>query len=356
MYKFQDTQKIDAPYHHTGTRDDLQMDVMMPVARKDMDMLEPALNCLIRYAQTGIRRIYVVWQGPENENDPEPSVQLQGPQQPEVLFVDERLYPFSLKDIKNTLQAMKSQDNHEGWYYQQLLKLYAFRVLPGVLPRLLIHDADVAFTSPVAFIDRYGRSLLSYGYPFRWLVRADTPLAYGTVRNINHSHVAHARRLIPGWEPATIFSGMQHHQLLENTILEAMLQEAERAHGMPFWEAFIRQLDCSKWNGASEYVLYFHYALNRYPDRVLARHLYSIDIIHDADEPIKDSPKAIANGQQPDMIGRHGFVSLRSRLETMDYIPENLRYLMLKKRAERLAFRLKLHQGILQIEEWAYNS
>ena len=329
------------------------IDVMMPVAHKDMEMMPVALEHLVTHCRDPIRHIVVVWQGhPGDRAQAPPAVRLTGPRSPEVIFIDEQIYPFTKEQIRRILETMDSRANHAGWYYQQLLKLYAFRTIPDLCSRLLVHDADVVFMEPVSFLDREDRSLLSYGYPFRWVIGADEPTAYGSVEETSHSHVEHARRLVPGWQLGNVFSGMQHHQLMERDILEELLQRAEHEHGVPFWEAFIRQVDCSKWNSASEYVLYFHHAIHHHPERVSPRHLHGIDVIHDADEPLRDSPATIADGERPALIGRHGFTALRSRLETMDYIPAPLRRQLLEPPRDRLAFRLELREGILQLDLW----
>jgi hypothetical protein len=208
----------------------------------------------------------------------------------------------------------------------------------------------------VDFLDAQGRAFLCYGYPFRWLAGAESVTDYGAAVEVTHSHIEHAQRLIPGWELANAFSGMQHHQLVDRDILEAMLVEAEQARGRPFWQCFVDAVEPMKWNGASEYVLYFHYALTRYARRVLARHLYGLDIIHDADEPIAGDRKGISLGQRPDIIGCHGFTSLRKRLETMDYIPDDVRQQLLSGTNSRLAARLELRDGIVRVEAWSERS
>ncbi len=329
----------------------IQIDVMMPVARKDMDMMHTALKDLIRYSKTKIRRIYIVWQGPEKEGDPEPEIKLCA-KQPEIFFIHEKVYPFTIDQINKKLQTSKTGNNHGSWYYQQLLKLYSFRILPDVLPRLLIHDADVAFSGPVSFLDEIGSAILSFGYPFRWSLGQKNFKAYGEIQDVEHSHVNHAKRLVPDWKLANVFSGMQHHQVVNYTIMEEMLKKTEEKHGIPFWEAFINQVDKDKWNGASEYVLYFHFALNNYPEWVSLRHVHGVDVIHDALEPIRESTQAIASESQPTMVGCHGFKSLRDRLETMDYIPEDVRKDLLTKENNRLAFRIELNEGLLEIETW----
>lgn len=334
------------------------IDVMMPVARKDMDMVEPALNRLVACSQTPIRKIFIVWQGPEKQGDLPPTVALQGAHPPEVVWVDEKEFPFTLKDVDARLKAQGSTQNHAGWYYQQLLKLYSFEVLSrkgyDVLPHLLIHDADIAFTNPVDFLDTQGRSLLAYGYPFRWLPER-TGAEEGNVDTITHSHVDHAKRFIPNWHLDNKFTGMQHHQLLDREIMQSMFSEVQAHHHKDFWKAFIDCVDTSKWNGASEYILYFHYALDRFPDKVAARHLRGADIIFDSALPLRDSLEAIAKDQPMTLVGRHGFVSLVDRIKSMDYISPPLREELLRRGGEapqELAMRLELKDGALDIEPW----
>ena len=58
----------------------------------------------------------------------------------DVVWYDEKLYPFTMGDVKSLLACGGSC----GWYFQQLLKLYAARTLPGVRD-FVIFDADLIF-------------------------------------------------------------------------------------------------------------------------------------------------------------------------------------------------------------------
>lgn len=324
------------------------IDVLIPVANKDMVLMNHAVENLVRNSTTRIRNIFIVWQGPQSADDPiTPEIPDEIKKRCNVVFVDEKCYPFSLSQVRNELEKLGSESAHGNWYFQQLLKLYAFRVLPDPLPRILIHDADVAFRRPTSFIDQSGRSILAYGYPFRWILKSGTFDSYGPIDQIQHSHIDHARRLVPNWELQNVFSGMQHHQLVDDNILESMLLLTEWKHGIPFWKAFIEQVDCQKWNGASEYVLYFHFATSHFPDQVKLRHVCGVDVIHDSERPFWNQCKDLLIDSQESISGCHGFTSLRERLETMDYIPSGLRKRLLA--ADELAFRLELRNGILDI-------
>ncbi|MCI5192099.1 MAG: hypothetical protein D3915_03070 [Candidatus Electrothrix sp. AU1_5] len=330
---------------------DKQIDIMVPVARKDLDMLEPGLKRAVKYITNNIRHIYVVWQGPENENDPDPIIKFEGSIRPKVIFVDERTYDFSLQQVKEVLVDHGSSHNHGNWYFQQLLKMTCFRNIPGILPRVLIHDCDIAFNAPINFLDEEGRGVLSIGYPFRWVENVTSFDEYGPLESIKHSHIDMGRRLLPGWDIADPFSGMHHHQLIEQELMESLLRDAEQKHDLPFWEAFLRNVDPVRWNGACEYVLYYHYVQGKFPDRVKLRHISGVDLIHDANEPLDDSFDLIAdhNNDIP-VLGRHGFTSLKIRLQTMDYIPPKLREKFLDPSVERMVFRLELKNGILRVD------
>ncbi|WP_257454997.1 hypothetical protein [Archangium lipolyticum] len=315
----------------------MSIDIVVPVAPKDVSKLPSCLRGIVRHSRTAIRRIYVL-----SEQAPvvEPL-----PGGIPVHHAPESWFPFTKQDISRVLAARGCPYPSGGWYYQQLLKLYVFRAIPGLLPEVLILDSDYVFLQDVPFLSEDGRALLAMGYPFTWLL--------GTRRypsTVEHVHAEFARRFVPGWSHQHPFSGMQHHMLFQADILEELLSLAERAHGLPAWRAFMKQVSVEKWNAASEYVLYHHFALGRHPERVALRHLRASDIIHDADDARGGQAhfdRLMARGDLQ-AAGCHAFLGLRERLETMDYIPPRLRTRMLA--ADSLVYALHLEEGLLQLE------
>jgi len=312
------------------------IDVVIPIAPKDAEKAEHCIAGITTNSLTPIRNIYIV--APER-------FPVKTPEGAPVRWVFDAAFPFSLGDVRAILRGKGCAHPNASWYYQQLLKFYALRVIEGLGDDFLILDSDFIITRPATFLDEEGRGLLAYGYPFKWLLGTrDYP------RQVDHVHARHAAELVPGWTVMHPFSGMQHHMLFQRAILEDLFSVVEARWERPFWEALLHRVDPEKWNAASEYVIYHHFALQRHPDEVAARHFDAHDLIFDAEE--KDLPWSLLRGadgsKRLGAIGFHGFLELRDRLASMDYIPESLRQEML--RARRPMFRLTLEGGRLAVE------
>lgn len=312
------------------------MDVVIPVAPKDIEKAQYCLAGIAHNSLNPTRKIYLV--------APEPFA-VAVPAGVSMQWVFDREFPFSLEDIRGVMRRKGGVHENASWYYQQLLKLYAFRVIEDLSDDLLVLDSDFILTSRVRFLDQDRRSLLAYGYPFKWLLgTSDYP------QQVDHVHARFATELVPGWRTMHAFSGMQHHMLFHRPILEDLFSAVEERWGRPFWEAFMHRVDVEKWNAASEYVLYHHFACQRHSDKVALRHFDAQDLIFDSEE--REIPWSLLDGAGAQSrfgaIGLHGFLGLRERLSSMDYIPLSLKQEML--RARRLMFRMTLQAGRLQIE------
>ena len=312
------------------------IDVVIPVAVKDLLKLSTCVEKILTNSLTPINKIYVVTQKEICQNNRLCDRA--------VSWIDEASYPFSLGDIKACLQYKNSQYNNSSWYYQQLLKFYSFEVIPNLQPHILILDVDFFVSQKLEFLTDDNKAILSYGYPFQWLLNTKK------YPNKNqHSHIDFAERFIPDWTPVNPFSGMHHHILMDREILKKLFFLVEEAHQLEFWQAFMNNVEFEKWNAASEYVIYYHFAMKFYPDKVISRHLKSCDFIHDLQASkftLKIAQNTLEKGAF-ETVGCHSFLDLRARLKTMDYIPTDLKQKMLS--SEHLAFKLTLNESLLQI-------
>ncbi|GAA2460332.1 DUF6492 family protein [Streptomyces macrosporus] len=261
-----------------------------------------------------------------------------------VVWVDERRCVPSVQDIHGFLHASGRDPSNASWYFQQLVKLLCFDILPtGVPEHVLVVDADFVLLRDAVFVDAQGRSLVPYGYPLTWrLGIRDHRLPR------HHSALDAASRLVPGWRPVDAYSGMQHHMVFDRTILGDLARRTRRTHGTPLWRAFLTTADPGKWTGASEYVLYRHFAARFFPERIRQRHLQAVDVIQ-ANGPggfhLSEVVRA-AHRSTLDAVGCHRFLHYAERLATMDYIPEHLRRTF---PGRPVPLRLHLDHGLLTI-------
>lgn len=168
-------------------------------------------------------------------------------------WFDEKMYPFSKfevayylngQDESSASQYMSKANSRVGWYYQQLLKLYAPFVIPGISSDVLILDSDTIFFRPVEFINKQGKALYNPGSE-NW-----------------PPYFIHANKLLPGLKKLyPEYSGISHHMLFQLPVLEDLFNQVEMLHQVDFWKAFCLCIDPQQLNdaGASEYEIYFNF-------------------------------------------------------------------------------------------------
>lgn len=180
-------------------------------------------------------------------------------------WFDEKKYPFSINDVelqigRGSLKRAQSffesgGKRSRGWYFQQLLKLYAPFVIPDISQNVLLIDADTIFLNPVEFTNDSNGGLF-----------CTNP------RNAFTRYIHHAERLVPGYERIyPEFYSVCHHMLLQKPILKHLFEVVEAHHQKPLWKAFCLCVDLNE-GGASEYEIYYNFAL-RHTDQVEIRPL-----------------------------------------------------------------------------------
>lgn len=222
---------------------DEPIDVVIPCIRKDMDTLEMCIEG-IRANGQNIGRIIVV--SDEKLTD-------------KAEWFDEKKFPFNQKDIslalfKGSLQGiayLSTPGSRVGWYYQQLLKLYAPLTIPDISSNVLVLDADTIFLNPVSFIH---------------------PISGGGLYNpgseYHLGYFYHAARLSGNqiYRLNPDYSGITHHMLFQRAVIVELLHEIENYHQQPFWKAFGECVDLNElFVGASEYEIYFNYVFSKTP-------------------------------------------------------------------------------------------
>jgi hypothetical protein len=206
-----------------------------------------------------------------------------------VLFIDENQFPFNGSNVTEVMIESvrqkglypltgnsvfeKSLWGRIGWFLQQLLKLYAGKVLG--LGDYVILDSDLVWFQNVTFYNSTKNGFRSYNY-------ASSGQHHG-------SYMATMKR-ISGFEmfegKDDVFrSGICHHMVVVKEIMDDLFSTAEKMHGIPFWQALLNQSAiemtcrapkqniCGAGSTLSEYELYFTFARHKYPHSVNYRPL-----------------------------------------------------------------------------------
>jgi hypothetical protein len=216
-------------------------DVVIPAVTKDQATLDLAISCIRSHLAADLGNIYVI--SPTQITD-------------RADWVPEERFPFQLEDVRHIL-AERTKVNRSivadraGWYLQQLLKLYAGKVIPNLSSDYLVVDADTLIYKHIRFY------------------RDGLP-CYATSTERHEPYFTHMARLLPGLMKLERPSGIVHHMLFQQPVLERLFGEVEAVWGCPFWEAFLLAVDPKQaFSGASEYEIYFNYLTLRHIPRVI---------------------------------------------------------------------------------------
>jgi hypothetical protein len=178
----------------------------------------------------------------------------------DCIIIDENNFPF--KDfIMNYFKQHNGKKNRNGWYFQQLIKLYAGIYIDNILENYLIIDADVFFLKPIHFIEN-DKPIFATGTEYH--------IPYFTHMNLLHNNFSKNYNK----------SGICHHMLFNKKIINEIFTFVEEYHNKPFWQVFILSVNEHKKHnidviesGASEYELYFNYVLKNHKNDIIIRDL-----------------------------------------------------------------------------------
>ena len=160
----------------------------------------------------------------------------------DCIIIDETIFPFNKQYIDQYISNGEYK-NRNGWYLQQLLKLYACFIIDGILDNVLIIDSDTIFFKETSFF------------------QDEIPLySYGTEYHLDYFR--HMQKLHPSLMKQDINkSGISHHMILQKKILINLFKLVEDYHNKPFYQVFIENVNPDVNSSASEYEIYFNYIL-----------------------------------------------------------------------------------------------
>lgn len=226
------------------------VDVIIPSTEKDLYTLDLCIEGIRKNCHQ-VRRIIVISNARLTDK---------------AEWFDEKLFPFTKEEVAYYLVGCDEAKAKEylsvpnprvGWYLQQLIKLYALDVIPGISSNVVHLDSDTIFLNPVEFIDSHNGGLYNPGTEYHL------------------SYFEHMNRLLPGL--ARVYpehSGISHHMLLQRSILNDLFESVESYQNMELWKAYCLCVDQKDLflSGAASDEVYFNFAFSR-TDQVHLRFL-----------------------------------------------------------------------------------
>jgi hypothetical protein len=217
----------------------MSFDIVIPVGPNDASIIKQQ----IVYTQKNIidyRNIYLICY--------DPSIIIDG-----CITINENIFPFNI----NTVVEHHGKLQRNGWYLQQLLKLYAGKIIPNILDKYLVIDSDTFFLKPTTFVEN-NKCLYNYGTEY------------------HTSYFDHMKKLHPDLVKMNRnMSGICHHMIFETKHLDELMSKIEKFHNNTFFNIFLKLVTPKDINfsGASEYELYFNYMLKFNSDKIKIRKL-----------------------------------------------------------------------------------
>ena len=215
-------------------------DIIIPVGPHDIEKIQKQIH-FTKQNIIGYRNIYIISSNPELKVDGS-------------IVISEKIYPFSIKDV----EIIHGKNNRNGWYLQQLLKLYAGKVIPDLLSRYLVIDCDTFFLKPTIFVDSDDKCLYNYS------------------DKENHiPYYDHMKKIHEKFIKVYEYSGICHHMMFEQKYIQEIFDISEEKNKKPFWISFLEMVNVNliELSGASEYELYFNYIINYYLEKITIREL-----------------------------------------------------------------------------------
>jgi hypothetical protein len=214
-------------------------DIVIPVGPNDSSVICDQLHYTKKNI-LGYRNIYLI---------SKPPLEIDG-----CISISESSFPFTM----DTVTKYHGKSKRNGWYLQQILKLYAGSVIPGILETYLVLDSDTFFLKPTIFLENgTERPMYAYG------------------KEYHAPYFNHMARLDPSFKKVSDKSGICHHMIFQKKYLDEIFALVESKHDRKFYDVFLAVVAPADFphSGASEYELYFNYMLQQHPSEICIRQL-----------------------------------------------------------------------------------
>ena len=227
-------------------------DIIISSIEKDKFILQHTIKSIKKYVKN-YRRIIVVSNNKLTD--------IEG-----LEWFDEKKYPFTKRDVFDNLHNFGEKRNKKCSYINQLLKLYAHKVIPNLTENILICDSDIIFVKDTIFIEDnkplYGNRIVS----------KNSYLSY-----FNHFLLLHEsfdflktekkQELIKN---NNLISGICHHIMYNKYIINELINLVEKKHNITFWKYYLNISKENEYEPAN-CELYYNYVCKFHSDKIKIR-------------------------------------------------------------------------------------
>lgn len=220
-------------------------DIVIPVGPNDLAVIQDQFSYTNKNI-IGFRNVYLII--PDS---------LKGSMKSEgnVYIIPESVFPFSL----DTVASIHGKSSRNGWYLQQLLKLYIWQVVPELMERYLVLDSDTFFLRPTEFVKSNNEGKME--------------CYYNIGKEKHQPYFTHMKKMHPSFEKIVEESGICHHMMFEQKYIKEIIKIVEDCHQKKFYLVFLEQVSDIGGSGASEYELYFNYIIKNHSSEIKIHHL-----------------------------------------------------------------------------------
>jgi hypothetical protein len=212
-------------------------DIVVPVGPNDLDIIKQQIEYTKKNI-IGYRNIYIISSDKSLNID-------------DCITISEDIFPFT----KETVSNFHGKISRNGWYLQQLIKLYAGLVIPNILGRYLVIDSDTLFLKPTTFIK-------------------DDKCLYNFSKEYHKPYFDHMKKLDKNLTRQDMNkSGVCHHMMFETKYIKLLFNKIENIHKDKFYNIFLKNVIDIYNSGASEYEIYFNFMLKYYHNKIIIRPL-----------------------------------------------------------------------------------
>jgi len=186
----------------------------------------------------------------------------------EVILIDEKIFPFKITDV----EYFHGKRSRNGWYLQQLIKIYAGIVIPEILEKYLVIDCDTFFLKPTTFIE-------------------NDKCLYNPGTDYHLPYFEHMKKLNKNlYRLDESISGITHHTMFDTNLVKQLIKMVEEEYvDIPFdtvrgrfnrcnpndkcfWKLYlIHAYHHCEGSGSAENELYFNYIFKFHSDKVKLR-------------------------------------------------------------------------------------